>query len=154
MASISLPDEYYSIDVECVATGRRHDDRSVALVAVVDKNEQVLLKKKVKVDKPVVSYLTPLTGLRRGDLDDGEPLHDVVKIIKSLLSPNAVLVGQGIQNDIKWLSLREGVDFNFSVDLGKFFRTYNPQYRNYSYFSLQHEANTLLGPGIILLFNM
>jgi hypothetical protein len=36
------------------------------------------------------------------------------------LGPNVVLVGQGIANDIKWLNLREGVDYNYSVDLGQF----------------------------------
>jgi RNA exonuclease 4 len=144
----SLPETYYCIDVECVATGRRHDERGVALVAVVDKNERLILRKKVKIDRSkVVSYLTPLTGIRPGDLDNGESLDSVIRQVKSLLGPNVVLVGQGIANDIKWLNLREGVDYNYSVDLGQFFKVYNPRYSNYSYFTLQHEANILLGPG-------
>lgn len=150
MASIGsqkLPAKFYSVDVECVASGRRHDARSVALVAVVDQYETVLLKKKVKVDKPVASYLTPLTGIRPGDLDDGEPLRDVIRQVKSLLGPDVVLVGQGITSDIKWLSLEVGVDYSSFVDLGKFFKVYNPRYGNYNYFTLQHEANVLLGPG-------
>ena len=53
------------------ATGRRHDARSVALVVVVDQEERGLFKKKVKPTEEVVSYLTPLTGLRADDLDDG-----------------------------------------------------------------------------------
>ena len=73
--SRSLPEKYVCIDVECVATGRRHDARSVALVAIVDQDERVLLKKKVKPIEKIVSYLTPLTGLREGDLDDGEQLY-------------------------------------------------------------------------------
>jgi RNA exonuclease 4 len=146
----SLPETYYSIDVECVATGRRHDERGVALVAVVDKNERLILRKKVKIDRSkVVSYLTPLTGIRPGDLDNGESLDSVIRQVKSLLGPNVVLVGQGIANDIKWLNLREGVDYNYSVDLGQFFKVYNPRYSNYSYFNLQHEANILLGPGTL-----
>ena len=64
MASRSLPEKYISIDVECVATGRRHDARSVALVAIVDEDERVLLRRKVKPSEKIVSYLTPLTGLR------------------------------------------------------------------------------------------
>ena len=42
---------YISLDVECVATGKRHDDRDVCLVAVVDANEKVILKRKVKPEK-------------------------------------------------------------------------------------------------------
>ena len=61
-----------SVDVECVTTGIHHDARDVCFVAVVDGNERVLLSKKVKPEKPVVSYLTPITGVRREDLDDEE----------------------------------------------------------------------------------
>ena len=32
-----------------------------------------------------VSYLTPLTGLREGDLDDGEELYSVLAAVKSVL---------------------------------------------------------------------
>ena len=145
--STYLPEKYFSVDVECVATSRRHDERSVALVAVVDKDEKVLLKAKVKQDNPVFSYLTPLTGLRPGDLDNGEQLDDVIRQVKALFGPDVVLVGQGIPSDIKWLKLEEKRDFKSSVDLGKLFKTYNPRYDNYSYFSLSHEANTLIRSG-------
>ena len=142
-----MPEKYFSIDVECVATGIRHDARSVALVAVVDKHEKVILKKKVKVIKPIVSYLTPLTGIRPGDLDNGEDLAKVIKDVKAILGSDAVIVGQGIKNDIKWMELKEGIDYNFAVDLGLFFKTFNPRYGSYSFFSLRHETSVLLGKG-------
>ena len=138
---------YIALDVECVATGRRHDDRDVCLVAVVDDNEKVILKRKVKPEKPIVSYLTPLTGVRMGDLDDGERLSDVLKEVKALLGPEVVLVGQGVKSDIKWLQLEQGKDFHSVVDLGEMFKAYNSRYGNYSYFSLSHEANTLIRAG-------
>ena len=145
--SRSLPEKYVCIDVECVATGRRHDARSVALVAIVDQDERVLLKKKVKPIEKIVSYLTPLTGLREGDLDDGEQLESVLVEVKRVLSPDIVLVGQGVKNDVQWLKLREGQDFSSTVELGELFKAYNQRYANYSYFSLSHEANTLLHQG-------
>ena len=101
---------YVSIDVECVATGRCHDARSVALVAIVDQDERVLLMKKVKPSETIVSFLTPLTGLREGDLEDGEQLSSVLEEVKRLLGPDVVLVGQGVKNDVNWLNLREGED--------------------------------------------
>ncbi len=54
-----------------VATGIRHDARDVYSV---DGEEKTLLSKMVKPEKPVVSYFTPLTGVREGDLDNGEAL--------------------------------------------------------------------------------
>ena len=144
-----MPEKYFGIDVECVATGIRHDARSVALVAVVDKYERQIFKKKVKVHKHIVSYLTPLTGLHPGDLDNGEDLADVIRDVKAILSSDAVIIGQRIQSDIKWLELKEGIDFKFGVDLGQFFKTYNPRSGSYTYFSLRHEATTLLGKGSV-----
>lgn len=139
---------YMSVDVECVATGKRHDAREVCSVAVVDATERVLLLKKVKPESPVMSYLTPLTGLRQGDLDDGERLSDVVSEVKALLGPDVVLVGQGVKCDIEWLGLQQGRDYASTVDLGGMFKAYNSRYRKYSFFSLSHEANTLLHPGM------
>ena len=148
MATRSLPVKFVSVDVECVATGRRHDARSVALVAVVDQEERVLFRKKVKPSEEVVSYITPLTGLRAGDLDDGEPLETVLEEVKGVLGPDVVLVGQGIKNDVVWLKLSEGKDYKSTVELGELFKTFNPRYSSYNYFSLSHEANTLLGRGM------
>ena len=136
-----------SVDVECVATGVRHDARDVCLVAVVNGNERVLLSKKVKPDKPIVSHLTPITGVRRGDLDDGEKLSDVIAEVKALLGYNVVLVGQGIQSDIEWLNLHQGVDYAEAVNVADMFKTYNIHYGNYYYYSLSHEANILIQSG-------
>ena len=142
----SVP-RYMSVDVECVATGERHDAREVCSVAVVDGSGKVLLSKKVKPTSPVASYLTPLTGLHKGDLDDGARLEDVIVEVKALMGPGVVLVGQGIANDIKWLQLQQGVDYNKTVDLGEMFKVFNPRYGSYNFSSLSHEANTLLRPG-------
>ena len=115
----------------------------------MDANEKVILKRKVKPEKPIVSYLTPLTGLRQGDLDDGNRLSVVLREVKALLGPDVVLVGQGVKSDIKWLHLEEGKDYNSVVDLAQMFKVYNSRYGNYSYYSLSHEANTLIRPCLL-----
>ena len=55
---------YFSIDVECVATGVEHNAREVAQIALVDQFERCLLNLYVSPPEnvKVVSYLTPLTG--------------------------------------------------------------------------------------------
>ena len=88
-----------------------------------------------------------MTGLRQGDLDDGNRLSVVLREVKALLGPDVVLVGQGVKSDIKWLQLEEGKDYNSVVDLAQMFKVYNSRYGNYSYYSLSHEANTLIRPG-------
>lgn len=60
---MSSSPRYLSLDVECVADGLSHDDRTVCSAAVVDYDENTMLYELVKPDKPVVSYLTPITGI-------------------------------------------------------------------------------------------
>lgn len=55
---------HFSIDVECVATGTDHNARDIAQISLVDQYQQVLLNVYVKPEKPVVSYLSPLTGMQ------------------------------------------------------------------------------------------
>ena len=145
---------YIALDVECVATGKRHDDHEVCLVAVVDSSERIILKRTVKPEKPVFSYLTPLTGVKKGDLDHGGKLCDTIKEVKSLLGPDVVLVGHGVKQDIKWLQLEQGKDYNSFVELSHMFKVYNSRYRNYDFFSLQHEANTLLTQGLCIIITV
>ena len=38
-------------------------------------------------------------------------MPQALEMLKQALPPQAVLVGQGINHDVQWLNLREGVDF-------------------------------------------
>ena len=147
--SSKLPNSYFCVDVEAVATGRGHgvSDRSPCSVVVMDKDERVLLKKAIRVDKPIVSYLTPLTGVGPRDLTSSHSYEDVVREVKALLGRDAVLVGQSVKSDVQWMKLEQGRDYASTVELGDLFKTYNPRYGNYSSFSLAHEANTLISGG-------
>lgn len=136
---------HFSIDVECVAIGPGHNDREVAQIALVDEFERVLMSVFVRPKRPVVSFLTPLTGLVPEQLEAGMSLEEALASLRQRLPTYAVLVGQNIAADIRWLGLREGVDFESLIDLSGAFRAFNPTYKNYSYFSLQHEARVLLG---------
>jgi RNA exonuclease 4 len=79
---------------------------------------QVILDIVVKPDKPVVSYLTALTGLTQEIIDSkGVWLPDAVQQLRSCLPRDAVLVGQNILQDVQWLGLREGTDFKSCLDL-------------------------------------
>ncbi|PRW05824.1 Small RNA degrading nuclease [Chlorella sorokiniana] len=137
--------KYFSIDVECVATGTDHNARAVAQISLVDEYERVLANLYVQPEQPVVSYLTPLTGLTPELLaQHGMPLTQAVGILQAALPTHAVLVGQNIAKDVQWLGLKEGVHFEQMMDLTGLFRVWNPQYKSYSVFGQDHLAKILL----------
>eukprot|EP00042_Codosiga_hollandica_P003990 m.13777 g.13777 ORF g.13777 m.13777 type:complete len:221 (+) comp20605_c0_seq1:124-786(+) len=137
--------QYFCIDVECVATGTGHNDRDVAQIALVDSSLRVLLNLYVRPVKPVVSYITALTGITAEMLAGGVPLDQAIAMVKRALPKDAILTGQNIAADIRWLGLQEGVDFGGLVDLSGVFRAFNTKFNSWSYFSLRHEITVLLG---------
>lgn len=89
-----------------------HNARSVGQISLVDEYERVLCNLYVRPDAPVVSYLTPLTGLTPALLaQHGMPLAQAVGMLCQALPPTAILVGQNISKDVQWLGLREGQHF-------------------------------------------
>lgn len=137
--------QYYAIDVECVATGPKHNQRAVAQIALVDQWERVLLNFYVKPKEEVFSYLKDITGLDEKLLSTGVDLETGIQMVRSALPPSAILVGQNILKDVQWLGLREGVDFSSMMDLNGLWRVFNERYKSYTYFSLHHQAKALLG---------
>lgn len=138
---------FFSVDVECVATGPKHTDRMVAQVALVDQWERVVLNfyVKPKEDQQVFSTLQELTGITTEHLEAGVLLEEGMKMLRAALPKEAVLVGQNILKDVEWLSMEEEKDFKGMLDLSGLFRVYNDKYKNWSYHSLQHKLKHLLG---------
>ncbi len=148
MAGIPSPvEKCFGIELECVATGLRHDQRAVARIIIVNQSEKVILNCTVKVQSKIFSYLTPLTGLKEGDLDRGIPFEDAVCEVKKVLGPEVILIGQGIDYNIQLLHLIQGVSYQKYVHLGEMFKSNRPPYGRVTYFTLRHEANVLLQQG-------
>lgn len=111
-----------SVDVECVATGRGHMDRTPCWIAAVDVDGNVLVDLIVKVDK-MYSPLTEITGLTREDiLERGVSLDEAMKALRQVLGSDVLLIGQSIQSDIAWLNLTQGADYNEALDIAEKFR--------------------------------
>ena len=137
----------YSIDVECVASGVQHHDRVTAQIALVDVHENVVLNLYVLPAVPVVSYLSPLTGVTEALLSEkGVPLEAAMADLRAALPSTAVLVGQNIGKDVEWLGLEYGTDYGSLVDLAGLLRAYDPKRKRYSMFGLDHYATAWLGP--------
>ncbi len=108
--------------------------------------EQPLLNLYVRPDATVSSFLTPLTGLTAELLaQHGMPLAAALATLRAALPRDAVLVGQNINADVRWLGLKEGEDFVGMVDLAGLFRVFNTQYNSWSVFGQDHVARVLLG---------
>lgn len=71
----------------------------------------------------LVSYRLPDTRLTAEILsDNGVSLPEALQTLRQYLPRNAILVGQSIRKDVEWLGLREGVDFQVSLQIpGKVF---------------------------------
>lgn len=142
---------FFAIDVECVATGNGTDDRDVARIAVVDEDEKVVFDQYVKPTKPIVSYLTQLTGITKSNLKDAPELEEALLWLKTILPIESVIVGQSIKKDLEWLTLQKPIDYKDEFDVADLFRlpmqALNGVVR-YRYFSLRHVAKHLLGHNI------
>ena len=134
-----------SLDVECAATGRGHNDRAPCRISIVNEKCAVLLDISVRVPN-VFSPLTPITGMTRSDIENAKySLEEALCRVHSILDTSTIIVGQSVQNDIEWLQLEQGIHFRKWVGIEEFFKTWNPKYGHYNYFSLRHEAFALLG---------
>jgi len=135
---------YFGIDVECIATGTKHNARAVGHIAIVDQWCRTVLNMYVKPKEKVISYLPALTGLSEELLSKGVSLDAAIKMIKSTLPSDSTLVGQNVLKDVEWLGLKEGEDFAGMMDLAGLWRVLHPKYKTYSYFSLHHKVKCLL----------
>eukprot|EP00040_Diaphanoeca_grandis_P005503 m.33117 g.33117 ORF g.33117 m.33117 type:complete len:218 (-) comp16761_c0_seq2:289-942(-) len=133
-----------SLDVECVADGKGHNDRVPCWVAVVDEKGTVLLDQKILVPK-MVSPLTEITGItQRMLVAEGRAKEDVFKAVHDLLGADVTLVGQVIGGDCDWLDLVQGVHYSKLVDLAEEFKCWNTKYKSFNRFSLAQTVHGLL----------
>jgi len=133
------------VDVECVATGKGHNDRTMCWIGAVDVNGNVLLDVKIKVPN-MHSPLTGITGVTVEKLEqEGVSREEALKKTREILGADVLLVGQKIQSDIDWLGLKKGIDYGDMHDIAEDFKCYNSKYQRYDYCSLAQAAFVLLG---------
>merc|ERR1719336_3140411 len=136
---------YVSVVVECVATGRTHNDRAVAHVALVDEELNVALNIYIKPDEDVVSYLQIITQLDKETIDKyGFQADEAMRIIREAIPPDCCLVGHNVARHIGRLGLKKGVHYRDSLDLKECWRVWNKNFSDYTKFSLNHESSVLL----------
>lgn len=101
---------------------------------------------------PIRSYLTPVTGFKPGDLDEGVDLDSALDELYSYLHPNVILVGQAIQNDVAWTRLVKGKHYSEAIDIAHIFKTTSSHGITYTYHWFYFLISSLLK--IERLFNL
>ncbi|XP_047318983.1 small RNA degrading nuclease 1-like [Impatiens glandulifera] len=98
--------EISMIAVDCEMVLCEDGTEAVAKICVVDRSQAAKLNEFVKPDKAVVDYRSEITGLTAKDLEGARSsLADVQKSMRRLLSHGTILVGHGLNNDLKALKL-------------------------------------------------
>jgi len=135
----------FSICVRYVATGHKHTDRTPAQIALVNEEGNIVRNIYIKPETPVVSYLTPVTGIDEETIAKyGFHLREGTNILKEALSPDVVLVGHCPGPDIKVLGLKKGKHYRTILDLSKLWWVWNPTYQIYTRFSFEHLLKNVL----------
>eukprot|EP00249_Psilotum_nudum_P013285 c24260_g1_i1 orf=264-1943(+) len=100
----SSSDRMISLDCEMVLCD--HGKKELVRVCVVDHDCKTLLDMLVKPERPVVDYLTFVTGVSAVDLEGVTctPLAAQKEVMK-LLTPGTILVGHSLHNDLKALKI-------------------------------------------------
>lgn len=104
LPNLSSSERLISIDCEMV----RCEDGSeeVVKVCAVDQNLETVMDLLVKPSKPVVNYLTEITGVTAEDLEGVTcNLKDLQKKLKKLLTPKTIVIGHSLHHDLRVLKV-------------------------------------------------
>ncbi|KAL5707059.1 hypothetical protein ACHQM5_025154 [Ranunculus cassubicifolius] len=94
------------VAVDCEMVLCQDGTEAVVKVCVVDENLEVKLNELVNPNKPVADYRTGITGISASDLKDVTcSLAHIQKKMKRLLRRGTILIGHGLNNDLRALKL-------------------------------------------------
>lgn len=93
----------FSLDCEMCMTG---DEFAVTRVSIVDEQESVLLDTFVKPEKKITNYLTRFSGVTPQIMAaTSTTLKKVHKLMRKVLPDDAIICGQSLNIDLKYLQL-------------------------------------------------
>jgi len=135
----------FSLFVGYVATGQKHTDRTPAHIALVNEWANIVRNIYIRPKKRVVSYLTPLTRIDEGILKKyGLKEKRALALIKEALCPDVILVGHCPLHSIEALGLKKGKHYRKILDLNGLWQVWNPTFKMYTRFSIEHLVKTVL----------
>lgn len=93
-----------AMDCEMVGVGTDGEDSIVARVSIVNQFGKCIYDKYVKPTERVTDYRTEVSGIRPGDIKNGEDFKVVQREVSEILK-GRILVGHAVHNDLKILFL-------------------------------------------------
>lgn len=104
----------FSLDCEMCRT--TSGELEVTRVTLVDEKEEVVIETFVKAKNRITDYLTEYSGVTAETLKDVRTeLEDVHQMLKKALPPDAILIGQSLETDLKALRVRHPYVIDTSV---------------------------------------
>lgn len=130
----------FGLDCEmCLTTS---GNLELTRISIVDESMNVIYDSLVKPDNPITNYLTRYSGITADMLDDVTiTLHDVQQTLRTLLPPDAILVGQSLNSDLHTLRMMHP----YIIDTSVIFNLTGDRYRKTK---LQILAREFLGENI------
>ncbi|KAI8078275.1 uncharacterized protein B0P05DRAFT_579514 [Gilbertella persicaria] len=97
------PKRIIAVDCEMVLTVR---GSALARITLIDEDGSVLLDDMVKPDQPIIDYLTKYSGITPAAMSTATcSLRRAQKHVRKFVNHNVILVGHGLENDLKALQL-------------------------------------------------
>jgi len=94
----------FSLDCEmCLTVDQEYE---VTRITVINEQEDVVLETFCLPKKQIIDYKTEFSGVRKEDLEGLETtIEDVREMLKTILPPDAILIGQSLESDLKALGI-------------------------------------------------
>ncbi|XP_020297543.1 putative RNA exonuclease NEF-sp isoform X2 [Pseudomyrmex gracilis] len=130
----------FSLDCEmCMTTS---GNLELTRISVVDESMNIIYDSLVKPVNAITNYLTQYSGITEEILSDVTvTLHDVQQILRKLLPPDAILIGQSLNSDLHILKMMHP----YIIDTSVIFNLTGNRYRKTK---LQVLAREFLGENI------
>jgi len=135
----------FSLHVGYVATGQKHSDRTPAHIALVNEWSNIVRNIYIRPKQRIVSYLTPLTRIDEDILNKyGLKEQRAFGLIKEALCPDVILIGHCPWPNVEALGLKKGKHYRKILDLNVLWQVWNPTFKMYTRFSIEHLVKTVL----------
>ncbi|XP_071574839.1 uncharacterized protein Rexo5 isoform X2 [Temnothorax nylanderi] len=130
----------FGLDCEmCLTTS---GNLELTRISIVDESMNVIYDSLVKPENTITNYLTRYSGITEDMLNDVTvTLHDVQQTLRTLLPPDAILVGQSLNSDLHTLKMMHP----YIIDTSVIFNLTGDRYRKTK---LQILAREFLGESI------
>mmetsp|Transcript_7483 Transcript_7483/g.10739 ORF Transcript_7483/g.10739 Transcript_7483/m.10739 type:complete len:489 (-) Transcript_7483:234-1700(-) len=106
-APMTKRDMYFAVDCEMVGVGPNGTESALARISIVNFANEIVLDTYVKVDQAVTDYRTFVSGIRPEHIESDSAMSLArVQILASNILNGKILIGHGLENDLKVMGIQ------------------------------------------------